>query len=134
LRRNARALKTLRTALLIRTRSRPAILFLALLRLLSFPLLAQALGVEGQVQASRGDHAAAMSCYLDALRLAEDVPRGGSVLSRLTGLVCGITGRERVWRQVDRLNGTEARAAARRLEAINARRVPFVDTLQEKSG
>jgi hypothetical protein len=70
-----------------------------------------------------------MDSYLDALRLGEDLPRGGGVMSALTGVICAQTGREPAWREVDHLDARAARRAARRLEAINARRFPWADTL-----
>jgi hypothetical protein len=92
--------------------------------------LAALLRAEGRLRAAHGNHASAMDSYLDALRLAQDVPRGnGGVLSALIGVACA----EAVWkpalRGVDRLDAPAARRAARRLETINARRFPWADTL-----
>jgi hypothetical protein len=133
LRRNAKALKTLRAGFAYPYHEPPGRSFFDPYKdLFSFFVLAQVLSVEAQARAARSDHAGAMSSCLDALRLTEDVPHGGGIISRLVGVVCGMIGRERAWRQVDRLSAIEARAAARRLEAFTARRVPFVDSLQEE--
>ena len=98
-----------------------------------FRTLARLLVLEGQVKAGRGDADAAANCYLDAVRLGHTLPRGGAIIERLSGIACQATGRAYLWPAVDSLSAPGARAAARRLEAIRARSVPFADTLvQEK--
>jgi hypothetical protein len=71
-----------------------------------------------------------MDSYLDALRLAKDVPRGnGGVLSALVGVACAQAVWKPAWRGVDRLDAQAARHAVHRLETINARQFPWADTL-----
>lgn len=96
----------------------------------TFPNLAGLLRAEGRLRAASGDHAGATDSYLDAMRLGEDVPRGnGGVIGLLVGVLCAKFGREQAWHEVDFLDARAARRAARRLEAINARRFPWADTL-----
>lgn len=88
--------------------------------------------LEAQVKEARGDLAGATNARLDAVRLGEDVPRGGGMLARLTGLAVGSAGRVPLWRMVNRLPGPVAKNAARRVETIAARHVPLADTLTEE--
>ncbi len=50
----------------------------------------------------------------------------------LVGDACQAIGRRHAWEIVDHLNAAQARAAARRLEGIQADHVPFADTMQEE--
>jgi len=94
--------------------------------------LARLLAFEARVKSARGNHAGAVNSGLDALRLSEDLPRGSMLISELVGIAIGAIGRQPLWKETDFLSAGEARAAARRLEAIRARHVPYADVLTEE--
>lgn len=94
--------------------------------------LARLLYLQAQVRQSQGNWGGAADSSLDAIRLGEDVPHGSVMIGALVGIACQAIGRRPLWRDVDHLSASEARAAARRLEAIQAQRVPFADTMQEE--
>ncbi len=96
-----------------------------------FRALARMLGLAARVDAARGDWAGAMGASLDDVQMGETLPRGGSLIGMLVGVACESIGRHPAWGYVDHLTAAQARAAARRLEAIRAGHVPFADTVQE---
>lgn len=93
---------------------------------------ARLLTLAGQARREHGDWGGAVNCQLDAMRLGVDVPRGGVLIGDLVGIACQAIGRKPVWDDVEHLTAPQARAAARRMEDICARQVPFADTLQEE--
>jgi hypothetical protein len=97
-----------------------------------FRSLARLLALEGQVRAARGDWAGAASSYVDAVRLGEDLPRGGSMIQGLTGYSAAAIGRHRLWDDLDRSDAKTACALARRLEALSGLHVPYRETLAEE--
>ncbi|MBW3624833.1 MAG: hypothetical protein KY468_15630 [Armatimonadetes bacterium] len=97
-----------------------------------FRSLARLLALEGRVKESRGDRAGAIQSYLDAVRLGQDLPRGGAFLVALMGYAAGAMGRYPAWSTIEHLNAEPARRAARRMEEISERHVPFLDTLIEE--
>ena len=97
-----------------------------------FRALARMLGLAARVDAARGDWAGAMGASLDAVQMGETIPRGGSPIGMLVGTACENIGRHPTWGYVDHLTAAQARANARRLQAIRAGHVPFADTVQEE--
>lgn len=96
-----------------------------------FRSMARLLAFEARVKSARGDHGGAASSCLDALHLGGDMPRGATLIGSLIGNAVAAIGRSRLWDEANRLSAAEARAAARRLENIVARRVPYADVLTE---
>jgi len=94
--------------------------------------LARLLGLAARVDAARGNWAGAMGSSLDAVQMGEAIPRGGLMVARLTGAGCEGIGRHTAWGYIDHLTAAQARASARRLQAIRAGHVPFADTVQEE--
>ncbi len=94
--------------------------------------LARFLSLQAQVDAEKGDAAGAMDASLDSVRVGETMPRGGPLIGMLVGVACQAIGRQQAWKAAGHLNSAQARAAARRLEAIRAGHVPFADTMQEE--
>ena len=94
--------------------------------------LARLLGLQARVNAARGDWEGAMTADLDCLRMGEDLSHGSGLIGMLVGDACEAIGRRPAWKTMDHLNAVQARGAARRLEAIRARHVPYVDTVQEE--
>lgn len=98
----------------------------------TFRQLARLLALEAQVKAARGDWSGAAQSGLDGIRLGSDIPRGAPFIGALVGIACEAIGREELWKSVEHLDAAQARAAARRLEALIARRVSHADILQEE--
>nr|MDQ2800452.1 hypothetical protein [Armatimonadota bacterium] len=94
--------------------------------------LARALAFDARYKTARGDWAGATNSSLDSVQLGEMVPRGGVLIGMLVGVACQAIGRRQAWKAVPHLTGPQAQSAARRLEQIRARHVPFADTLQEE--
>jgi type II secretory pathway pseudopilin PulG len=94
--------------------------------------MARLLVLESRVYASRGDWGRALQCDLDAIRLGLTVPRGAPLIGDLVGIACEAIGRRGAWEAVDKLTAAEAKAAARDLELLLEKRLPFADTLQEE--
>jgi len=93
--------------------------------------LARLLQAAGDVACAGGQWDAGVDYYLDAIRLGVDLPRGGGILPALVGNAVQQIGREELWTAVDHLSAPAARRAARRLEEIGRRPVPFADVQQE---
>lgn len=93
---------------------------------------ARLLTLEGQARRGHGDWGGAVSCNLDAVRLGVDVPHGSVLIGDLTGIACQAVGRRPAWDAVGHLSAPQARAAARRMEDIEARQLSYADTLQEE--
>lgn len=94
--------------------------------------LARFLSLAGQTKAAQGDWSGAVNAELDAVQLGGTLPHGGPLIGMLVGVACQAIGRKHIWEAVPHLSGLEARAATRRLEAIRAANVSFVDTIQEE--
>ena len=97
-----------------------------------FRNMARMLVLEGEVKEAQGDRKGAADSYLDVLHLGNEIPRGGVLISALVGYACKNIGHKRLWELADRLSAAEARMAARRMEKMRQRRVPFAETLQEE--
>lgn len=95
--------------------------------------IARLLRLEGQVKAAHGDWGSAAESNLDTVRLGEDMPHGSGLIGMLVGVAVQAIGRNSVWAAVPQLTAPQARAAARRLEAIQARHTPFADTMQQEA-
>ncbi|MES2464371.1 MAG: hypothetical protein V4671_27740 [Armatimonadota bacterium] len=130
---NADALKTLRSGF-SQTFQHPARRsFDAMFpELAKFRALARLLNAEGQVRETNGDLGGAAQSRLDAIHLGTEVPRGGNLIASLVGMACENIGRGPLWSLADKLSGTEARAAAKRLEEMNAQRMPWAEALVEE--
>lgn len=98
----------------------------------SFRDLSRLLALQAQTQAARNDWNGAMNSSLDALQFGEEIPHGGTIIGSLVGDACQAIGERSAWKAIDHLNGTQARAATQRVEAIRARHVSWADTVQEE--
>ena len=94
--------------------------------------LARLLALQAQTDAQKGDWKGALNADLDAVQLGETMPRGGALIGMLVGEACQSIGRRGAWETVGHLNAPQARAEARRLEAIRTYHVPAADVLQEE--
>jgi hypothetical protein len=94
--------------------------------------IARLLKLEGKVEEAKGDWGAAVGSDLDIVRLGEDLPHGASESGWLDSLLCQGSGQRPLWALIPRLTAPQARAAARRLEAIEAHHTPFVLVMQQE--
>ncbi|MGC4043586.1 MAG: hypothetical protein QM758_07250 [Armatimonas sp.] len=79
--------------------------------------------------ADMGDVNEAMRCCLDGMELGITAPRGGSVISALVGCACESIAQKPAWNIADRLDAKSARAAALRMEAVEAKRWPLIEAV-----
>ena len=100
--------------------------------LAKFRSMARALEADAYTRCCAEDWAGAMGRSLDGLRLGEDIPRGGTLLSLMGGIALQAIVRAQAWEIVPQLSAAEAGAAAQRLEKIMARHVPFAEGLLEE--
>jgi hypothetical protein len=130
---NAEALKLLRRALRFHYQAPPIRSFRTTMPYLSdYRQLARILALDAQVKAARGDAAGAMDSSLDAMELGAKVGHGNGLIGRLVGVACDAIGRTPVWELAGRLDASHARAAARRIEGLEADREAFADMLREE--
>jgi RNA polymerase sigma factor (sigma-70 family) len=87
--------------------------------------LARILAAEGRVRSQDGDWNGAVSSGLDAIHLGESIANGSGIIGKLVGMNCCALGRQVVWYASPHLTPQQARAAARRLSEIDAKRVSF---------
>ena len=90
------------------------------------------LALQSRVRGARGDWSGAADSALDAIRIGEDIPRGGISLIQGIGLSGQSIGRKPMWAALEHLNAAQARVAAQRLQTILDRHVPYAETLQEE--
>ena len=94
--------------------------------------LTQLLTLDGQVKQDRGDWDGALGSQLDAIEMGQDSMHGGPLMAMLTGTSCESMGQRHLWQCLEYLTAAQSRAAARRMEAIMSRHVPFADVLKEE--
>ena len=93
--------------------------------------LGRYLALDRQVKAAQGNWAGAVSANLDAVQMGETALHSGLRMGILVSLAWETIGPRHIWEAVPHLSAPEARAAARRLEAIRAAQVPFADMMQQ---
>jgi len=94
--------------------------------------LARVMAADGEVKCASGNWDGGMERLVDVLRLGIDPPRGGGLLAAQLGIGIHTIGRGEAWTALDRVSGAAAKRAARRLEAMAVKRVPYADILQEE--
>ncbi|HLV80775.1 MAG TPA: hypothetical protein VKT32_10855 [Chthonomonadaceae bacterium] len=130
---NAEPLKTLRQGFAYPYVNPPLRSFKTLLPYYAkFRGLARLLMLQAQVDSERGDWGAAVNSGLDAVQMGEMIPHGSAMIGGLVGIACQSIGRQQIWKTIDHLDATQARQAARRLQAILARHVPIAEVIQEE--
>lgn len=130
---NAGALQTLRQGFAFPYLHPPARSYAVLFpHYAKFRGMARLLALEAQVKATRGDWNGAAQSGLDGVRMGTDIPRGAGLIGGLVGIASEAIVRRELWKTVERLDAAGARAAARRLESIIARRVSYAETMQEE--
>ena len=89
--------------------------------------------LDGDLQAGRGDFAAAADAYEDILQIAQTLPRGGGLMPLLESDSYQSMGRGPLWRIVGKLDAPSARRAARRLESLlETHQTAYADALNKE--
>ena len=78
--------------------------------------------IQSNARWMRGDANGALQSGLDTVQMGHDVRRGGVILPTLVGIAIGAIGRSMTGDTIDKISAPQAKAAARRLEALLARR------------
>jgi hypothetical protein len=88
-------------------------------------LLARLLTDEGQLAEMENRYAEAAHRYVDAIRLGNEMSRGGFIIHRLVGIACEAIGDTLLIKLVPKLNSEEARPVIAELEKIDRARVSW---------
>ena len=95
--------------------------------------LARLLWLAADVREAGDDYGAAVNYRLNAMRMGDDIPRGGPIIHGLVGLACDAIGRVWIWqRDLNHLSSAQCQAALRRLLDIDARSYPLTDTIRQE--
>lgn len=94
-------------------------------------VLARQLAKQAKADAGQGRWGASADAGMDALQMGVTVTHGADFDGTLF-IYSQNAGEEPLWKVVGYLNAAQARAGARRLEAIRANRVPYVKMLREQ--
>jgi len=130
---NAGVLQSLHEGFAYEYRNPPARSFSTLVSYFpNFRKISNLLAVQSKVRGARGDWQGAGESALDAIRMGEDIPRGGVLIAQIVGNGSAATGQRALWKTIEHLDAPQSRAAAQRLQSIMDRHVPYADTLQEE--
>ena len=94
--------------------------------------LARRLVDEARYYRAIGDYARASDSHLDCIEFGAAFPRGGSLIGGLVGIAIESIGTHGFGPLLPKLNARELEHVARRLERIEARRVPFREVIEEE--
>jgi hypothetical protein len=126
---NAEVLATLRHALsltcLVPTEEAITNYAAALPQLATFKALAQLLAAEGRLAELEGRPGDAARSYAEAMRLGNEISRGGYLIHRLVGVALEAIGATRLAPLVPKLSAEQARALASELDRIDVEGVTW---------
>lgn len=97
-----------------------------------FQSLGLLLVMEGEAKEARGDTDGALQSYLDAIYFGSHIIEGKYTIEVMIGMVAENEGRKRIWNLLNRMNPQQAKAAAQKLEDINAHEVPLSAIFEEE--
>lgn len=96
--------------------------------------LAQLLAAEGRLGELDNEPAEAARSYLDAIRMGNEMSRGGMLINRLVGVACEAIGAQTLAKMIPKLSRSECRALQVDLEKVDAERVTWDEVVSsEKS-
>jgi hypothetical protein len=95
--------------------------------------LAQLLTAEGRLREMDNRLGDAAQSYLDAIRLGNEMSRGGFIINRLVGIACEGIGGSRLNKLVPKLTPQEARPVIVELEKIDSTGVTWEETLRNEN-
>ena len=93
--------------------------------------LARRLADEARYYREIGDYARAADSHLDCIEFGATFPRSGAMIAGIVGIAIEATGTHDFASLLPELNARELERVARRLERIEARRVPLADIVEE---
>ena len=93
---------------------------------------AQLLAAEGRLREIENRPADAARSYTDAMRLGNEMSRGGVLITRLIGIACEAIGCRALARVMPKLSREDARIAAAELERLDAGRVTWAEVRQNE--
>jgi hypothetical protein len=94
--------------------------------------LVQLLAAEGRLREMEDQPARAARSYVDAMRLGNEMSRGGVLITRLIGIACEAIGCRALANFVPRLGREDARVVLAELERVDAGRVPWAEVRQNE--
>ncbi|HEX8551612.1 MAG TPA: hypothetical protein VF681_08660 [Abditibacteriaceae bacterium] len=94
--------------------------------------LARDKAIERNAREMRGDWSGSIQSRLDVVQMGNGVSRGGPIIGFLVGAAIEAIGRTEPWAATEKLNASQARDAAARLQKIYTSRFIHVETLQEE--
>ena len=98
-----------------------------------FREISRLMNLKGRCEARRGDYDSALQSWLDGMQMGAMIPRGSCIIGMLVGFACEAVSRRPMWREnVEILGVAQTRKAIARLEAIQAQRVSYAETLQQE--
>jgi hypothetical protein len=89
--------------------------------------LAQLLAAEGRLREMENRTADAAGSYMDAIRLGNEISRGGFLITRLVGVACESIGCNGLAKVVPELGPREARVIVTELEKVDADHVTWAE-------
>ena len=92
--------------------------------------LARAKIIESSTRSLRGDWNGAMQSRLDVIQMGNDTSRGGVLIGALVSFAIQAIGRKNLESKIEKLDATQARATAKRLENLYARRISRVEVMR----
>ncbi len=87
--------------------------------------------IESNALWMRKDYNGALQSGLDTVQMSHDMRRGGVIITDLVGIAIGAIGRSVTHDTVDKIDATQAKAAARRLDNLQQTRWDLAQTLTE---
>jgi hypothetical protein len=97
-----------------------------------FRELARTLVNESNARARKGDWPRASQSALDAMHFGHQIPRGASLIGALVGYAVQAISRRRLEEMLPQLDADTCRSAAREIEKLHSKRLPFAEVLQEE--
>lgn len=94
--------------------------------------MARLLVQESRVRLADGDLNGAVDSLLDGIQFGTDIVRGGPFMAMLVGVAVEAVARADMWSLVKHLDAPNARRIEKRLEAIEAARVPLSSVIEEE--
>ena len=94
--------------------------------------LTRLLTLNAHLCAARNEWAGAATASLDTIQLGEMVFHGAGLSGMMQGTACQFQGQRFLWKTLEHLNISQAKAAGRRLADIRSTQMSYAQTLQEE--
>jgi hypothetical protein len=97
-----------------------------------FRKMARIMAFQAEVDAKRGDYHSALTSSLLAIRMGNEIPRGGVLIHYLVGSACESIGRKPIWEYLNSLDAADCRRVITTLAQVDSRRATIADCLIEQ--